>query len=73
MLNSHCILSHLEHSRRESSLGGLTVLAKNRKKQHLVNVLKSLGTIKTLVSCIHCSMENTEFGYKLKEIVIDEI
>jgi hypothetical protein len=43
--------SHLDHSRRETSLGGLTVLAKNRKKQHLINVLESLGTIKTLVSC----------------------
>ena len=42
--------SHLEHSRKETSLGGLTVLAKNRKKQHLINVLQSLGTIKTLVS-----------------------
>ncbi|XP_046842734.1 syndetin-like [Xenia sp. Carnegie-2017] len=40
--------SHLEHSRSETSLGGLTVLAKNRKKQHLVNLLDSLGTIKTL-------------------------
>lgn len=40
--------SHLEHSRKETSLGGLTVLAKNRKKQHLFNVLQSLRTIKTL-------------------------
>ena len=45
--------SHLEHSRKETSLGGLTVLAKNRKKQHLFNVLQSLRTIKTLVSCFN--------------------
>jgi hypothetical protein len=41
---------HLDKARRGVSVGGLGILAKHRKKQHLITLLDSLRTIKTLVS-----------------------
>lgn len=41
---------HLDKARRGVSVGGLGILAKHRKKQHLISLLDSLRTIKTLVS-----------------------
>ncbi|XP_031566777.1 syndetin-like [Actinia tenebrosa] len=39
---------HLDKARRGVSVGGLGILAKHRKKQHLITLLDSLRTIKTL-------------------------
>ncbi|KXJ15287.1 syndetin isoform X2 [Exaiptasia diaphana] len=39
---------HLDKARRGVSVGGLGILAKHRKKQHLISLLDSLRTIKTL-------------------------
>lgn len=39
----------LDRAKRGVSVGGLGILAKHRKKQHLLILLDSLRTIKTLV------------------------
>ncbi|KAJ7369799.1 hypothetical protein OS493_036442 [Desmophyllum pertusum] len=39
---------HLDRAKRGVSVGGLGILAKHRKKQHLLILLESLRTIKTL-------------------------
>ena len=46
-----CIIfcRHLDRAKRGVSVGGLGILAKHRKKQHLLILLDSLRTIKTLV------------------------
>lgn len=50
-----CLDRHLDKARRGVSVGGLGILAKHRKKQHLITLLDSLRTIKTLVrSCYTC-------------------
>ena len=49
-------LRHLDRAKRGVSVGGLGILAKHRKKQHLLILLESLRTIKTLVrKKIHCT------------------
>ena len=45
-------LRHLDRAKRGVSVGGLGILAKHRKKQHLLILLESLRTIKTLVRSI---------------------
>ena len=44
------VFRQLDRAKRGVSVGGLGILAKHRKKQHLLVLLESLRTIKTLVS-----------------------
>ena len=60
---------HLDKAKREVAIGGLGILAKYRKKQHLIDLLESLRTIKTLV-CKHDRDYITPFTPKLKKYIL---